>query len=145
MWSDAAAEFARFPEAVVTALDPHGYPVSVRQRAPRYDPATGEFTVRWPSDLPAVAGQAVALCHFHDENLWKIRQMQIKGRLERRSDGWVFTSTRFRRPPRSRLAVFWRLARDMHSAGSRYLAQRGLEMPRVNFEALRALRQRKMG
>jgi hypothetical protein len=35
MWSEAAKELAKFPEAVVTALDSAGYPVSVRQVAPR--------------------------------------------------------------------------------------------------------------
>ncbi|MFZ1177472.1 MAG: hypothetical protein WAO15_14610 [Mycobacterium sp.] len=142
MWSEAAKEFANFTEAVLTALDPAGYPVSVRQMAPRYDAATGEFSVVWPPELPVAEGPATVLCHYHDKNLWKIRQIQIKGRLERRADQWVFTSTDFRRPPRSQLTLFWRMSRDMRRAGRRYLDRRGLEMPAVNFEALRALRRR---
>jgi hypothetical protein len=142
VWSEAAKELAKFPEAVLTALDPAGYPVSVRQVAPRYDPATGEFTVRWPSDLPVAEGPATVLCHHHDENLWNIRQMRINGWLERRADEWVFSSTEFRRPPRSQLTVFWRMGRDMRRAGRRYLVRRGLEMPTVNFKALQALRRR---
>jgi hypothetical protein len=140
VWSEAANELAKFPEAVLTALGPAGYPVSVRQRAPRYDPSTGEFTVSWPSNLPVAEGPAVVLCHYHDENLWDIQQMQIKGQLKCRADQWVFTSTDFRRPPRSQLGVFWRLARDMRRAGRRYLDRRGLKMPTVNWRALQALR-----
>jgi hypothetical protein len=140
VWSEAASELAKFPEAVLTALDPAGYPVSVRQWAPRYDPATGEFTISWPSNLPVAEGPAMVLCHCHDENLWNIQQLQIKGRLERRADRWVFASTDFRRPPRSQLGVFWRLARDMRRAGRRYLDRRGLQMPTVNWKALQALR-----
>jgi hypothetical protein len=139
MWSDAASELAGYPDAVLTALDPTGYPVSVRQRAPRYDPATGQCTVCWPSELPVAAGPAVLLCHRHDENLWNIRQMHIKGRLERRADQWIFTSTDFRRPPHSQLGVFWRLARDMRRAGRRYLDRRGLKTPTVNWNALEAV------
>ena len=140
MWSEAAKELAKFREAVLTALDPAGYPVSVRQMAPRYDPGTGEFTVVWPSGLSVAEGPATVLCHSHDEKLWNIKQMQIKGRLERRADQWVFISTDFRRPPGSQLGVFWRMARDMRRAGRRYLDRRGLEMPTVNWKALQALR-----
>ena len=103
MWSEAAKELAKFPEAVLSALDPEGYPVSVRQSAPRYDPAAGRFTVVWPPDLPVAEGLATVLCHYHDEKLWNIKQLQIKGRLEREADHWVFTSSAFRRPPRSQL------------------------------------------
>jgi hypothetical protein len=142
VWSAAAQEVAKFPEAVLTALDPSGYPVSVRQVAPHYDPASGEFTARWPPDLPVTEGPAMVLCHYHDENLWNIKQLQIKGRLERRADQWVFTSTDLRRPPRSQLTLFWHMARDMRRAGRRYVDRRGLEMPTLNFEALQALRRR---
>jgi hypothetical protein len=141
VWSEAAKELAGFEEAVLTALDPAGYPVSVRQKAPCYDPATGEFTVAWPSGLSVAEGPATVLCHSHDENLWNIRQMQVKGRLERRADQWVFTSTEFRRPPRSQLTTFWRMSRDMRTAGRRYLDRRGLELPTVNWKALQALRR----
>ena len=141
MWSEPARELASFEEAVVTALDSSGYPVSVRHKTPHYEPTTGEFTVVWPLGLSVAEGPAVVLCHSHDENLWNIKQMQIKGRLERRADRWVFTSAGFRCPPRSQLAVFWRMSRDMRRAGRRYLDRRGLEMPTVNWKALQALRR----
>ncbi len=142
MWAEAAKWLARFPDAVLTAVDPAGYPVSVRQTAPRYDPATGKFPVVWPPDLPVAEGPATVLCHHHDEKLWNLKQIQIKGRLERHADQWVFTITEFRPPPRSQLATLWRLAHDMRVAERRYLDRRGLEMPAVNWEALHALRRR---
>jgi hypothetical protein len=52
----------------------------------------------------------------------------------------VFSRTEFRRPPRSQLGVFWRLARDMRRAGKRYLDRRGLETPTVHWKALQAFR-----
>jgi len=142
VWSEAAKELAKFPEAVLSALDPEGYPVSVRQSAPRYDPAAGRFTVVWPPDLPVAEGLATVLCHYHDEKLWNIKQLQIKGRLEREADHWVFTSSAFRRPPRSQLTAFWRLAHDMRIAGRRYLDRHGLGMPTVNWKAVQAVRRR---
>jgi hypothetical protein len=142
VWSEAAKELSKFPEAVLTALDPVGYPVSVRQAAPPYDPATGKFTVLWPPDLPVAEGPAAVLCHYHDEKLWNIKQLQIKGRLEREADQWVFTSTDFRPLPRSQLTALWHLARNTRKAGRRYLGRRGLEMPRVNWKAVQEVRRR---
>jgi hypothetical protein len=142
MWADAAKWLAEFPEAVVTAVDADGYPVSVRQSAPRYDPATGRLPVVWPPDLAVAEGPAVVLCHYHDENLWNIKAIQIKGRLEGRADQCVFTTTAFRPPPRSQIAAFWRLAKDMRAAGKRYLAKRGLQRPAVNWDSIRELNRR---
>ncbi|HEY2447606.1 MAG TPA: hypothetical protein VGI49_02100 [Mycobacterium sp.] len=141
MWIEAAKRLGEYQEAVVTALDPAGYPVSIRQAAPRYDPATGEFTVEWPPGLAVSEGPAVILCHFHDEKLWNIKQLQIKGRLGRRADRWVFLSTGFRAPAASQLGIFVRLARDMRKTGKRYLDRRGLKQPTVNWRALNALRE----
>lgn len=148
MWSDAAERLADYDEAIVTALDPLGYPVSIRQPAPHYDPATGEFTVEWPTGLAVTAGPATVLCHSHNEKLWNIKQLQIKGRLDRRAGQWVFVTTDFRRSPTSQLGIFLRLARDMRKSGKSYLGRRGLEKPTVNWKALKALRHRsppKMG
>jgi hypothetical protein len=142
VWSEAAKRLAEYQEAIVTALDPAGYPVSIRQAAPRYDPVTGELAVEWPSGLAVTEGSATVLCHYHDEKLWNIKQLQIRGRLERRACQWVFVSTDFRRPPASQLGILLRLARDMRRSGKRYLDRRGLEKPTVNWKALTALRHR---
>jgi hypothetical protein len=48
--------------------------------------------VVWPGNFAITEGPATVLCHYHDEKLWNIATMQIKGRLERRADGWVFAS-----------------------------------------------------
>lgn len=129
VWSEAAKELAKYPEAVVTAIDPAGYPLGVRQRAPRYDSQTGEFVVACPSRHPVAAGPAAVLCHSHDADLRNLTQIQITGRLTRRTGRWVFISTSFRRPSGSQLATLWRLSRDMRVVGRRYLDPRGLLMP----------------
>lgn len=140
MWAEAAKALAEFPDVVVTAIDDTGYPVSVRQSTAAYDPVIGEVPIVWPTGFAVPDGPAVLLCHAHDEMLWKIRQFQIRGRLEWRSDGCVFVSTDFRRPPRSQLVASWTLAREMCRTGNRYLNRRGLPMPKVNFQALAKMR-----
>lgn len=141
MWSEAAKALGEFDGVVVTAVDPVGYPVSVRQKVPNFDPASGTFTVAWPPDLPVAEGPANVLGHFHDEKLWHIKQMLIKGRLERRADQWVFVSTEYRQPARSGIGSFWRMSRDMRRTGRRYLYRRDLGTPKVDWKTLRALRR----
>lgn len=141
MWADAAKALATFPEAVVTAVDADGYPVSVRQTAPRYDADTGQMPVVWPKAFAVREGPATVLCHYHDEKLWNISTMQIKGRLERRAEDWVFISTAFK-PPSGFLLAFWGLAKSNRAAGQRYLRKRGLKPPTVNWDAIYALERR---
>ena len=58
---------------------------------------------RVPDALRAVEGPANLLCHYHDEKLWKLNAIQIKGRVENRDGAWVFVSTTFNAP--SKLAM----------------------------------------
>jgi hypothetical protein len=96
--------------------------------------------VVWPGNFAITEGPATVLCHYHDEKLWNIATMQIKGRLERRADGWVFASSAFT-PPSGLLLAFWRLAKSNRAAGQRYLDKRGVKPPRVNWDAIRELRR----
>lgn len=141
MWAEAAKWLAKFPEAVVTAVDAEGYPVSVRETAPRYDAETGQMSVTWPAGVAVAEGPASVLCHSHDEKVWNIKAMQIKGRLERSAGDWVFISTAFRAPS-GMLITFWRLNRDGRAAARRYLEKRGLTTPAVNWDAIDELQRR---
>lgn len=141
MQAEAAQALATFQEAVVTAVDPDGYPVSVRQTAPCCEPKTGEMLVAWPVDVAVVAGPANVLCHYHDEKLWNIRSLQIKGQLERRRNDWVFVGTAFT-PPATMLVALWRVAKSSRAAGERYLNKRGLGRPVVNWAAVKEVRRR---
>jgi hypothetical protein len=140
MWHLAAESLSRFPEGIVTALSSDGYPISIRQRAPRYDARTGEMPVLIPEQVAVVPGPANVLCHYHDENLSNLQMLQIKGRLERRDGYWNFVSTGFTPRPRGRLKPLWQMARAMRRSSRRYLTTRGLERPQVNWAALKRLR-----
>ena len=151
MWHRAAKWVAKFPEAVITAICTDGYPVSVRQGSLCYDAGTGEMPVVIPDELRATPGPANVLAHRHDENLWRLNAIQIKGRLERRGDEWVFISTSFTPPGGSEIIRLWQLARTLSRAANRYLKKRGLARPPVNWTAIdmlqrqaRASRDRKL-
>jgi hypothetical protein len=141
VWAEAAKWLAKFPEAVVTAVDAEGYPVSIRETAPRYNAETGQMSIAWPDGVAVAEGPATVVCHSHDEKVWNIKAMQIKGRLERRTADWVFTSTAFT-PPSGMLITFWRLSKNGRAAAKRYLDKRGLPPPVVNWGAIDELWRR---
>lgn len=141
MRTEETSALAAFPEGVVTAIDPDGYPVSVRQNLLSYDATTGEMYVSWPDGVAVAAGPANLLCHSHDERLWNIRALQIKGRLERRGGDWVFIGTAVT-PPANMVVVLWRAARSNRAAGQRYLEKRGLPRPQVNWAAIKEMHRR---
>jgi hypothetical protein len=88
VWADAAKWLAKFDEAVLTGLDADGYPVSIRANSRTYDATTGRLPVSPPSALHIAEGPANLLRHSHDEKLWHLNAIQIKGRLENRDDEW---------------------------------------------------------
>ena len=87
MWKRAKKDLGKYPEVVVNAKDAEGRGVSVRQRTVAFDEATGSMPVSIPNALGAIAGPATLLGHFHDEKVWNMHTMSIKGTLEQRA-GW---------------------------------------------------------
>jgi hypothetical protein len=130
MWAKAAKAVAGFSEGVVTAFDKDGMPISVRQRSLPYDAASGRMPVVLPDALDAVAGPACLVCHFHDDAMWNMRAIQLKGRLGRDGDRWVFVTTSF--TPPSMIAMI----RGIHRSANRYLDKRDLPRPKVAFDVI---------
>jgi hypothetical protein len=108
VWAEAAKWLGKFDEAVLTVLDADGYPVSVRVGALTYDAATGKLPAALPDVLRAVEGPANLLCRYHDEKMWKLKAIQVRGRLEKRNGEWDFVSTSFMRRPNWRCYRFSR-------------------------------------
>ncbi len=142
MWTDAAKRLNKFPEAVVTVTDADGYPASVRVTTRTYDASTGELPVPLPDAVRASTGPANLLCHTHDEKLWSLDMLTIKGSLEKRDGAWVFRSESFEPP--SRLAVVDFVRRARRSA-QRYLDKRGLPRPTVNWASIKDIQRRAKG
>jgi hypothetical protein len=140
VWAEAATWLGTFDEAVLTVLGADGYPVSVRVDPRTYDAATGLMPAPLPDELGALeAGPANLLCHYHDERMWKIRTVHVKGRLEKRDGAWVFASTSFSAP--SRLQVF-SFVTGARTSAQKYLDKRGLKRPAVNWTAIKDIQRR---
>ncbi len=139
MWTEAAKWLGKFDEAVLTVLDADGYPVSVRVDTRTYDAATGQLPAALPDVLRAVESPANLLCHYHDEKMWKLKAIQVKGRLEMRNGGWQFVSTSFKAPPKLALLSF---LKGTGTAAQKYLDKRSLKRPEVNWVAVEEIKRR---
>ena len=139
MWSEAAKWLNKFDDAVLTMLDADGYPISARVDPGGYDAGTGELAVAVPDALRAVAGPANLLAHYHDEKLWGLQMIAIRGNVVERDHQWTFRSTRF--DPPSRLAVF-AFIKNARSSAAKYLERRGLSRPDVNWSAIKQIQNR---
>jgi len=142
MWADAAKWLNKFDEAVLTALDADGYPVSVRVDPRTYDASTGTLSVTLPHALGAVVSPANLMAHYHDDKLWKLNAIAIKGRLESRGETWMFQSIHFDAP--SKLA-FVEFLRGISTSAQKYLDKRGLERPAINWTAVTEIQRRAKG
>lgn len=142
MWAEAAKWLRKYNDAVLTALDADGYPVSLRISHEAYDAATGELVADIPEELHAAEGPANLLCHYHDEKMWNISAVQIKGRICQRDGRWVFVSTRFDAPSKLAMLYFIRNARN---SGQKYLDKRGLSRPEVDWVAIKEAQRRAAG
>lgn len=138
MWAEAAKRLGAFDEAVLTVLDEHGYPISVRVPTRGYDATTGELPAVLPPTPAPVEGPANLLCHSHDDKLWNLQTAHIKGRLARRTRGWVFVSETFTPQSRWHMVSFLKNAND---SAQRYLDRRGLDRPTVDWAGIRELRR----
>jgi hypothetical protein len=139
VWTEAAKWLGKFEDAVLTVTDGDGYPASVRVVTHTYDAGTGELRVTPTDALNAIEGPANLLCHSHDEKLWNLQMITIKGTLEKRVDAWIFRSESFESP--SKLAVLDFVRRARRSA-RKYLDKRGLAPPQVNWAAIKEIQRR---
>ena len=145
MWSDKlAASIGDYPSAVLSWVDPSGYPISVRCPV-RWQAGTQVVTFpHLPPTADAWRGKACLLFHTHDERLEGLRQMVLKGELVAAADGAVvfdiseFVTANGRadtdRMPHAgaplHMFQFYRLGRRKSRA---YLAKRGEPWPPIPF------------
>lgn len=139
MSAEAAKWLAKFDEAVLTAFDADGYPLSVRVNTRAYSAETGRLPVTLPDVLGTVEGPANLLCHYHDEKLWKLKAVHVRGRLEKRDDEWDFVTTSFTPPSKLQLFVF---LKGTGTAAQKYLDRRGLKRPEVNWDGVNEIKRR---
>jgi hypothetical protein len=139
VWAEAAKWLGRFDEAVLTGVDANGYPVSIRVNPRAYDATTGTLATTFPAALHVIEGPANVLAHSHDEKMWHLNMIQIKGRLESSDGGWVFQSTNFDAPAK---LAFVQFLRNNSTAAQKYLDKRGLQRPPINWSAVKEVQRR---
>jgi hypothetical protein len=129
---------ARFPTAVLGAVDAAGAPLLMRTTV---TPVAEGFEVRAEPDAAVVAGPASLLVHRHDEKLSAAYTALVPGRLSELGEGrWLLVPDRVIEPIGTGLVSdALRLSRDARRATKRYLDRRGLDRPSVPWGEYRKL------
>lgn len=125
----------KFASAVLTTVDPDGYPSSVRVK-----PAlTAEASVLDIGSLPASAaeGRAWLLWHKHDESLWGLQNLGTAGWLSAAGGRGRFEAARFT-AGLGALSEFQSLASCRRHANA-YLQKRNMARPAVAWEEIAVL------
>jgi hypothetical protein len=140
-----ARQLARYPTAVLGALDTQGAVALVRTTP---QPAGDRFAVAAAPGADLAAGPASLLAHRHDEKLSGMHYVLVCGQVARPpapagAGDWLFTPERVVEPAGSGgpgSAV--RSLRSARTSAARYLGKRGLERPAVPWRQYRALARR---
>lgn len=150
MWNSQLVALAGdYPNGVLTAVSPDGYPTSVRVEA-HFD--TARQVVTFPT-LPALAagwtGKAALLFHRHNAVLEEQHELLIKGELVEEGGSLIFRPSDFLTGTGSltkdamphagdplQLIQFMRLGRRK---AREYLAKRGTPWEPINFKGLQQL------
>ena len=129
-----------FRDAVLTAMDPAGYPVSMRCR-PSPSPAEAALRMSAPGWFDGVPGPATLMCHTHNDELWKLQGFFVRGELERDGEEFVFRPALFRRSIGGTPLDALRLVRLTRKAAHSYLKRHHLERPQVPWQRVEAAKK----
>jgi hypothetical protein len=138
VWDELKKKAAPFNSAVLSARDAEGYPASVRT-AFAFDDAERALRVHPAADLALEPGPASLLFHSHDERLWGLQIVPVRGELALSAGGWVFRPRKFAADGTGGLAVL-RMLLNCRKAAKAYLCKRGLARPAVPWARLKELK-----
>lgn len=138
MWRELTKYIPAFPTAVLTGVDSEGYPYSVRCGA-RADESAGRIRLDLRGEHPFVEGPASLLCHSLNEQLWDLRNLLVRGALERDGAGWVFRPVRF--VPGAGLGSVLKTFMEARRVAAAYLTKRGMSRPVIPWDRIRAAKQ----
>jgi hypothetical protein len=120
---------------VLTARDAAGYPVSVRTPV-QVDDTRHELYVKVAPGAEPESGPASLLFHQHNEQLWDLQIVFVRGELTHTSDGWVFRPQPLAPPPNA-----LRMILNCRKTARAYLRKRGLDRPSIPWERLKAIKR----
>jgi hypothetical protein len=146
MWNELLVKAAlTYPTAILTAIEPAGYPVSVRCK-PVFDEANQQVRIPRSAFIPEPSTKASLLFHRHREGLLDQCQLMIKGKLIDGDGELLLQNLEFITGTGSQttdkipyanapieLFRFWRLGRRSANA---YLAKRKEPWPPIPFDEM---------
>lgn len=92
MWAEIVKKAATFESGVLSGIDAEGYPCSVRC-TPAPDHGAQVLRCAVGAEIELRPGPASLLCHSHNEQLWDLRSLNVRGTLERDAQGWFLRPT----------------------------------------------------
>jgi hypothetical protein len=135
MWDNVKHQVKSFASAVLIMRDATGYPVSVRTPCV-IDDQRQELGVTVPATVDAHAGPASLLLHAHNEQLWDLRIVVVRGELVRNGDAWIFRPLPLTSDPSA-----FRMILNCRKAAKAYVRKRGLDRPAIPWARLKAIKQ----
>ena len=129
MWNHIASQVQSYPSAVLTFVEKTGFPFSVRCNL-QYDRSQQVFRVHLPDQIGIQPGPANLLCHQHDKNLWNLKSILLRGRLEQDEQGWLFWPLQFI-PGMGGIFSYVRFVIRGRRLARKYLAHRGLSRLKI--------------
>jgi hypothetical protein len=143
----ALEELARYERAVLTGFDAHGYPSSIRCQvdiARGGDSQNPTVHIHAPGDHEIESGPANLLAHYHDEHLWNLRSVSVRGQLVQEDNGLVLHPQQAS-GNRGRLRDLFGFLSSSRRNTKTYLARRNLDRPQVPWDDIIALKKEALG
>ncbi len=139
MWREITESLSQFETAVLNTVDSDGYPFSVRCQ-PKLIEEQQILHLSLNQALPIQAGVASLACHSHDENLWNLKSMLIRGQIQQVENHWVFLPQKLILGQGMNGA--WGEMTGMRHArqtAQRYLTKRNLTRPKIDWDSIQAV------
>ena len=138
MWAEMIKRLPDYKSAVITGVDPQGYPSSVRCK-PEPDAAAQVLKIQIQDGVHVRPGPASLLCHRHDEQFWNQHSFLVWGTLERQDQGWVFHPERYTPGAASDILSLVRFVSNARRAARQYLEKRNQPRPKIPWSEIKAL------
>lgn len=139
MWAELIPLFGTFTSAVLSAADAEGYPASVRTSITP-DTTRQVVGVNVPAALELAPGPAALLMHSHNEQLWDLRIVMVRGVLELNGSEWCFRPLAIASGVEQGGLAAARMVLACRKSARIYLQKRGLTRPIIPWNKLNAIK-----
>jgi len=127
---------ADFSTAVLTGIDALGYPFSIRCKT-NPDSSAQVLRVQIPESVQFQPGPAGLLFHRHDESLWNLKSLTLRGLLEQDARGWFFRPVKY--IPGAGiggLVAMVKFVKEGRRSAKQYLEKRHLSCPVIAWDTV---------